>query len=92
MLPDNTYSARTRVTIQNGGRIVIPVEMRRLLDLHEGDEIIMTMDDDHGLSLSTQKLALKRMQAHAAKLNLPKNWSDELIAERRLEAQRELSE
>ena len=28
------------------GRIVVPVEFRRLLDIHEGDELEVTLEDD----------------------------------------------
>ena len=40
------------------GRIVVPVEFRRLLDIHEGDELEVTLEDD--------RIVLSRVDARCA--------------------------
>ena len=78
--------------ISNGGRVVIPAEYRKKLGLEEGEPVTVSMDE-FGIRISTPFLALRRLQALAAK-RVPKGKvvSDELIAERRAEAKREMAE
>ena len=72
---------RTRVT--QGGRIVIPAEMRRRLGIEIGEDVNIVLD---GESL-TQEESIRRAQALLDGF-VPKSVSlvDELIAERRKEA------
>ncbi len=78
---------RTKVT--QGGRIVIPAEMRKQLGIEIGEEVNLTLEDD-SVKISTQKIALRRIQ-EAVKLFGPRDGSivDELIADRRKEAENE---
>ncbi len=78
---------KTKVT--QGGRIVIPAEMRKQLGIEIGEEVNLTLEDDM-VKISTQKIALRRIQK-AVKLFGKKDHSivDELIAERRKEAENE---
>lgn len=77
--------SESKVKISGGGRIVIPVEYRKALDLQEGDELILRLD--HGeLRLLTQKQAIQEAKS-VIRRYVPKNHSlvDDLIAERRRE-------
>ena len=76
---------RTKVT--QGGRIVIPAEMRKQLGIEIGEEVNLTLEDD-SVKISTQKIALRRIQ-EAVKLFGQHDVSivDELIADRRKEAE-----
>ncbi len=78
---------RTKVT--QGGRIVIPAEMRKQLGIEIGEDVNLTLEDD-SVKISTSKLALRRIQELVRK-NVPENISmvDELIADRREEAENE---
>jgi len=78
---------RTKVT--QGGRIVIPAEMRKQLGIEIGEDVNLTLEDD-SVKISTSKLALRRIQEMVHK-NVPDNISvvDELIADRRKEAENE---
>jgi AbrB family looped-hinge helix DNA binding protein len=78
--------------ISNGGRVVIPATYRKSLGLSEGEAVTLSMDE-FGIRISTPRLALRRLQALAAK-RIPKGRlvSEELIAERRKEAKRERAE
>lgn len=76
---------RTKVT--QGGRIVIPAEMRKQLGIEIGEDVNLTLEND-SVKISTQKNALRRIQ-EAVKLFSPRDYSivDELIADRRKEAE-----
>ncbi len=75
---------RTKVT--QGGRIVIPAEMRRRLGIEIGDDVSVAVDNG-SLRIRTQKESIKRAQELVRKF-VPEGVSlvDELIAERRREA------
>jgi AbrB family looped-hinge helix DNA binding protein len=80
-------SVRTKV--DNGGRIVLPAEFRRALDLHPGDPVVLMLDDGE-VRVRTLRQAVKRLQEFVRSY-IPegRSLSDELIAERRAESQRE---
>jgi AbrB family looped-hinge helix DNA binding protein len=71
------------------GRVVIPTEYRRKLGLQAGDEIIMHLDEE-GLRLYTPAQAVARAQALVRRY-VPegRDLAEELISERRAEAERE---
>ncbi len=80
-------SARTRIGA--GGRIVIPHEMREALDVQEGDDLLLEVDE-HGLHVRSVRHAVKSVQQRIAKYVTPgRSLSAELIAERRKDAERE---
>lgn len=71
------------------GRLVIPAKIRRALDLHPGDELLLRVEED-GLRLSTRAQAIARAQALVRRyISEDRSLADELIAERREEAERE---
>jgi len=78
---------RTKVT--QGGRIVIPADMRRRLGIEIGEDVSITLDGE-SLRILTQKESIKRAQALVRKF-VPDGVSlvDELIADRRREAANE---
>lgn len=51
-----------RIKIGEGGRIVIPVDCRKALNVKAGDELIVRIEDGE-LRLFRQTEALKRIQA-----------------------------
>ncbi len=79
----------TRTKLGPGGRIVIPAAHRRALGLHEGDELLVRIEDGE-LRIVSQDRALQRLQAAVARHVEPGELlSERLIAERRAEAERE---
>jgi AbrB family looped-hinge helix DNA binding protein len=82
----------TTTRVDSAGRIVIPAEVRKELGLRPGSEVMVRFDDGE-LRVTTRKEALRRAQDLVCRL-VPKNVSlaDELIAERRAEAKRELAD
>ncbi len=79
----------SKTKLGQGGRIVIPTEYRRKLGLEAGDEILMRLDEE-GLRLYTPAQAVARAQA-LVRRHIPeaRGLADELISERRAEAERE---
>ena len=71
------------------GRLVLPAAVRQRLDLKEGDRLILTVEADGSLRLSSAREAARAGRGLLRRL-LPdlegRRLSDELIAERRGEA------
>jgi AbrB family looped-hinge helix DNA binding protein len=82
--------SQTATRITNGGRVVIPAEYRRALGVKEGDEVIIKLIDGE-VRITTRLQELRRAQAIVAQYagDDNKSWSDELITERRVEAENE---
>jgi|688.fasta_scaffold2137224_1 antitoxin PrlF len=75
-----------RATLGHGGRVLIPVEMRKALGIEIGDEIFMQVEDQE-LKLFTMQHAVQEAQALMAKYNPKKKLlSDEILKDRRDEA------
>jgi AbrB family looped-hinge helix DNA binding protein len=77
-----------KTIIREGGRLVIPVLYRKALGIKPGDEVILTLEDGEIRVVSTRR-AVARAQALLRRY-VPKgrNLSEELIKERREEADR----
>ena len=75
--------------LAEGGRIVIPSEFRQALGMNTGDKLILFMEDGE-LHILTLQQAIKRAQ-EIVRRYIPEDRSlvDELIADRRLEAENE---
>ena len=78
-----------RSTISQNGRVVIPVILRKRLQLHPGDEVVFTMDEG-GIRLTSQKQALEDIQKlFMTHCTDTVSVSEELISMRRDEARKE---
>ena len=78
-----------KTKLGQGGRIVIPTEYRRELGVEPGDEIILHLDEE-GLRLYTPAQAVARAQSLVQRyVQEERSLSEELISERREEAERE---
>lgn len=75
-----------QMKMSDGGRVVIPVEIRQALDLKEGDAVLWELRDGEA-SITTRAQRIRQAQALVRK-HVPAGQSlaDELIAERRAEA------
>jgi len=86
--PKNSHHAK----LQGGGRLVIPAEYRKALDISVGEDIVMRLEGDEIRIYSLQQ-AVRRAQALVRKhVDKKRSLVDELIAERRQEAKREIEE
>jgi AbrB family looped-hinge helix DNA binding protein len=78
----DTYKAR----IGEEGRIVLPLDWRKAVHAKPGDELVIQVSDD-GLHISTVQQAIERLQKLVAQHVLPEvDLVDELIRERRADA------
>lgn len=75
--------------MSEGGRVVVPAEIRKALGLKDGDTVLWELVDGEA-RLTTKRERLRRAQALVCQY-VPSDVSlvDELIAERRAEAGRE---
>lgn len=75
--------------ISEGGRVVIPLEIRKALGLQEGDVVLWELAEGEA-RLTPRRERLRRAQDLVRKY-VPEGVSlvDELIAERRAEAERD---
>lgn len=78
-----------RVSVGPGGRIVIPASFRRAMNIQPGDQLVLRFADGELRAVSSAE-GLRRARRRVAKyVPRDRNLVDELIAERRLEAERE---
>lgn len=81
--------ATTKGRMVEGGRIIVPAAFRRAMGVTKGDALVMELHGDE-LRVRPARSALRRLQerlkAHAPKAG-ERLVSDELIAERRREAE-----
>jgi len=74
------------------GRFVVPAQIRQAVGLRSGEKLEVSLDEE-GIHLRTQRQMIARSQAICGSMPVPVVCiSDELIAERRLEAKREEEE
>ena len=78
-----------RAKVDGSGRVVIPADARLRKRLRAGDAVVMDEDGDGGLRLRTYDDVVRAAQAYVCSV-VPAGVSlvDELIAERRAEAER----
>ncbi len=82
--------AEARLKVNENGRVVIPAEFRRALGVDAGDEVILSWKDDE-IRITTHRRRIERAQQRARQYIKPGvSLVDELIAERREAAKREL--
>jgi AbrB family looped-hinge helix DNA binding protein len=80
--------AAVEVSLGRQGRMVIPAQLRRSLGLEEGDRLVARQETGR-LVLEKLDQIKQRLRARFAHVPEARNLVDELIAERRQEAQRE---
>jgi len=80
---------KTRVRVNENGRVVIPASFRKRLGIHVGDEVVLQIEDDE-LRITTLKRNIERAQRLVRKHVKPgTSLVDELIEERRQAARNE---
>ena len=77
---------RVRTKIGQGGRIVLPAEFRKAMNLKPGDEVILVLKDGE-VRVTTRQAAIKRAQGMLKHIAPGRSLADELIQERRAETE-----
>jgi len=72
------------VRLGDRGRLVLPAEVRRAMDVTTGDELVARLDGDSVHIVSRRQLA---RQARGSLAPTGRDLVDELLAERRAEAE-----
>ncbi|MDR3754703.1 MAG: AbrB/MazE/SpoVT family DNA-binding domain-containing protein [Terracidiphilus sp.] len=87
-----TDKQNVRSKLNDNGRIVIPAEIRSRMGIKPGDTLFLTLEGDV-LKVESQMARIRRIQESMRAL-IPGDrlLSDELIADRREEARREMEE
>ncbi|HXC33122.1 MAG TPA: AbrB/MazE/SpoVT family DNA-binding domain-containing protein [Verrucomicrobiae bacterium] len=81
--------AKTRMRVNENGRVVIPAPFRKALGIKAGDEVVLRIEDNE-LRIITLKRHLERAQRLIRKhVKEGRSLVDELIAERRESARNE---
>lgn len=81
----------TTIKLGQNGRMIIPAELRHGLNLKEGDELLVTLDNKR-LILETEEALLERLYQAVGEPPEGELVSEELLRERREEARREAEE
>ncbi len=83
---------RNTTKVDSAGRIVLPAEARKAMGLKPGSEVIVRFEDGE-VRVTTREEALRKVQ-EMVRRHVPEGVSlvDELIAERRAEAKREIED
>jgi len=74
------------------GRLMLPSALRRCLDMHPGDRLILTLEPEGGLRATPARQLAQRLLGLYRHVASERSLVDELIAERRQEAEREARE
>lgn len=84
-------AARYKGKVDSAGRVLIPAELREKMDVRPGSVVTITAGNGK-IMLEARSAAVRAAQKYFRSL-APESetWSDELIAERRREARRELA-
>jgi AbrB family looped-hinge helix DNA binding protein len=80
---------KTRMRVNENGRVVIPASFRKRMGIRAGDEVVLQIQDDE-LRITTLKRNIERAQRLVRKhVKQGTSLVDELIAERREAARNE---
>ena len=92
MGPIVTYPRSVSSKINQNGRIVIPAAIRQEMGLKAGESLLMEVEDGV-LRIESHRARIRRVSESLRQLIPPECClSDELIADRREEARREMEE
>jgi AbrB family looped-hinge helix DNA binding protein len=88
-----TYKSYMTITgimtkIAESGRVVIPADYRKRLGINVGDEVVMFLEGDE-IRVISRQIALQRAQQLVRRYTGSRRLSEELIQERREEAENE---
>jgi AbrB family looped-hinge helix DNA binding protein len=72
------------------GRLVLPASLRKRIGLQEGDQLVITVEQDNSLRLVSLSQQVLKAQGLFKDISPGISLADELIEERRAEAKQEL--
>ncbi len=84
-----TDASTHAITLGDRGRLVLPASLRRQLRLQSGDRLLLAVEPDGTLSLVSARERAHQLRGLFRDLAPNRSLVDELLAERRAEAERE---
>lgn len=85
----NTTKEHYTLQIGDRGRIILPAPVRKSLGLKEGDRLALTVEPDGAMRLISVRNRIESVRGMWSHLAPGRSLSEELISERREEAERE---
>jgi AbrB family looped-hinge helix DNA binding protein len=79
---------RYRLTLGTRGRLVLPAPVRNRLDLREGDQLVLAIEADETMRLSSPRSQGEQLEGTYRDVAPRRSLADELIVERRRDASR----
>jgi AbrB family looped-hinge helix DNA binding protein len=86
---DSSAPIQHTIELHANGQITLPASICQTLNWHPGDRLMLTLDTDGNLHLTRLQAQIQRLQGIFKDIAPGVSLADELIAERRQEAQRE---
>jgi AbrB family looped-hinge helix DNA binding protein len=80
---------RATLRVTEGGRIVIPAEVRERLGLAVGSELVLTVEGDHATIMDAKAARRRARELVRRYVDPAASLSKELMSERRREAESE---
>ena len=84
-----SHNPAVRVRLGDRGRLVLPAEVRKEMNLRAGDELVITQDQEGSIRLTTVRQVVREMRGIYRSKAPNRSLAKELIAERRKEARRD---
>jgi AbrB family looped-hinge helix DNA binding protein len=80
---------RTTLRVTDGGRIVIPAEVRERLGMEVGADLVLTVEEDHATLMNVKSARRKAREKVRKYVPSGVSLSKELMTERKAESRRE---
>ncbi|NJO39225.1 MAG: AbrB/MazE/SpoVT family DNA-binding domain-containing protein [Cyanobacteria bacterium CRU_2_1] len=77
------------IELGDQGQVVLPESIRHQLNLQSGDRLILTVESDGSLRLTSLRSQIQKLQGMFKDIAPGVSLADELIGDRRREAQQE---
>lgn len=92
MVVSNSLPEQYTIRAGEQGRLVLPVKLRKQIGLEDGDHIMVTIESDNSVRLVNLRHQVERCQGIFKDVFPDGSLAEELIQDRRAEAQREIQE
>lgn len=80
---------RYALKVEQSGRILLPAELRRKLGVSPGEQVIVSVVNDTVALVGSRAAAVRKIQEELRPYRTRRGVVDELLAERRAEAEKE---
>jgi AbrB family looped-hinge helix DNA binding protein len=89
LMLDSSVPTQHTIELHEDGKITLPESVRQALNWQPGDRLMLTLDTDGNLRLARLQAQIQKLQGIFKDIAPGVSLADELIFDRRQEAQRE---